>query len=81
LDGVALNNGDWTYSQNTLYHIFTTNSVIEAGTISTLGFEAVFNPRNANGIYTMTAQIVAGSGGEVRINNNSDAEKVFYFIN
>jgi hypothetical protein len=28
----------------------------------------------------MTAQILAGSGGEVRINNNSDAERIVYFI-
>jgi hypothetical protein len=48
--------------------------------VNVTSFEGVFNPRNANGIYTMTAQILAGSGGEVRINNNSDAERIVYFI-
>jgi hypothetical protein len=80
LDGTTLENARWTYSQNASYHIFTTTSVLEGGTTSTLGFEGVFNPRNANGIYTMTAQILAGSGGEIRINNNSDAERIVYFI-
>jgi hypothetical protein len=54
--------------------------VIDGGTSSLFGFRARFDPRNAIGVYTMTAQIIAGSGGEVRINNNSDAESITYFI-
>jgi hypothetical protein len=80
LNGTSLDNGKWTYSQNDSHHIFTSTDVLKGGAKSTIGFEAVFDPRSENGIYTFTAQIVAGSGGEVRINNNSDAERIIYFI-
>ena len=33
------------------------------------------------GKYTITSQIIAGSGGENRIDNNVDAEVLDYFIN
>jgi hypothetical protein len=80
LGPTALNNAVWSYSSNTLYHIFTTTSVIPAGSFSTFGFKATFSPGNTKGVYTITSQIISGSGGENRTNNNVDSEKLDYFV-
>jgi hypothetical protein len=45
-----------------------------------IGFFAQWNAGQTQGVYTITAQIVEGSGAEIRINNNVDAEKLDYFI-
>ena len=73
-----LNNADWTYSSNPSYHIFTTTSVITAGSRSVFGFRVTFNPGSTKGISSFTSQILSGSGGEVRIDNNADSKKLEY---
>jgi hypothetical protein len=73
-----LNNGNWTYSSNASYHIFTTTSVITAGNRSVFGFRATFNPGNTKGVASITSQILSGSGGEVRTDNNVDSKKLEY---
>ena len=73
-------NSVWTYSQNTTHHIFTTSNVIDAGTFSRFGFYANWNAGETWGVYTITSQIDSWSGGENRIDNNVDAEKIDYFI-
>ncbi len=80
LGSTTLNNNVWSYSSDATYHIFTTNSVISAGSYSYFGFRAIWNAGQTVGIYTITSQIVEGSGGENRIDNNVDAEKIDYFI-
>lgn len=80
LSDISLNNSEWTYSDDSLNHIFTSTSVISAGGFSTFGLVAEFDPAFAKGFYTLTSQIASGSGGEVRINNNVDAEKINFFI-
>jgi hypothetical protein len=80
LGSTPVNNSDWTFSDTDPdYYIFTTPAVIPAGLFSTFGFDAVFSPGNASGISTITAQIRSGSGGENRVNNNADSEKIDYF--
>ncbi|TRZ76713.1 MAG: hypothetical protein D4R97_00375, partial [Bacteroidetes bacterium] len=81
LISTSLNNADWSYSSDASYHIFTTTSVIPAGSFSTFGFKATFTPGNTKGLYTITSQILSGSGGENRTNNNVDSEKLDYFFN
>ena len=81
LGGTPLNNPVWAYSQNTTQHIFTTTATIPAGGFSTFGFKALWNAGQTQGLYTITSQIDSFSGGENRIDNNSDAEKLDYFIN
>jgi hypothetical protein len=77
-----VSNASWTYNgSNPFYHIFTTSSVITAGSFSTFGFVASFNPLNTDGTYTMTSTIASGSGTENRTTNNSDSEKADYFHN
>jgi hypothetical protein len=80
LGSITLDNNVWTYSQDPTYHIFTTTSSIAAGGFSYFGFNATWNAGQTKGIYTITSQIVSGSGGENRIDNNVDAEKLDYFI-
>lgn len=80
LSGVPLNNNLWTYDPNNpAYHIFRKNGGLAAGTLSSLGFKARFNPGSAKGVSTMTVQILPGKGGETATTNNSDSEKLDYF--
>ncbi len=79
LGTVALNNNVWSYSSDANNHIFTSTSVIPARGYTTFGFRVTFNPGSTRGIYTITSQIVSGGGGEVRISNNVDSEKIDYF--
>jgi len=79
LGSTTLNNNVWSYSSNTINHIFTTSAVIPAGGYSTFGFRVTFNPGSTKGFYSITSQIVSGGGGEIRVNNNVDSEKIDYF--
>jgi chitodextrinase len=79
LNETALNNSDWTYSRDETNHIFSSSVVIQAGGFSTLGFTIVFNPDTSRGLYTVTSQLVSGSGGEIRSSNNADSERLDYF--
>ena len=69
----------WTYSEDDVNHIFQTSSVIAAGSSLIFGFMVTFNPGNTRGTYSITSQIESGGGGEVRVNNNVDSEKIDYF--
>jgi hypothetical protein len=77
--GTPLDNSVWTYSSDAINHIFTTAAVIPAGGSTTFGFMVTFNPGSTRGIYTVTSQLVSGSGGEIRVSNNADSEKLDYF--
>ena len=74
-----VNNSIWTYSSDAINHIFTTSGVITAGSYSRFGFRVTFNPGSANGSTPVTSQLVSGSGGEIKVNNNADSEKIDYF--
>ncbi|MEZ5047450.1 MAG: Ig-like domain-containing protein [Chitinophagaceae bacterium] len=78
----TLNNSQWTYDgSNLFFHVFTTTATINAGSFSTFGFTATFNPLNSDGKYTMTSTISSGSGSETRTNNNTDSEAADFFHN
>lgn len=80
IDANSLNNSVWDYtSTDPGYHIFTTSDMITQGAVSAFGFKARFDPRKTKGIYTITGQIISGSGNENRVNNNADSEKLNYF--
>jgi hypothetical protein len=83
IGGVTVHNSSWSYNgSDPTYHIFTTTNgtSITSGGFLTFGFDAVWNAGQTKGVYTITSQITSGSGGEVRIDNNVDAEKIDYFI-
>jgi len=72
----------WSYSgTDPNYHVFTTSSPIAPGGYSTFVINASWNAGQTTGIYTITSQMDSHSGGEVRVNNNVDAERIDYFIN
>jgi hypothetical protein len=81
IEGVPLNNSAWSYSSDAEYHIFTSEAVIEAGEFSMIGLRALWDAGPTEGVFTLTSQIVGGSGGEVRVDNNVDAEAIEYFEN
>ncbi len=74
-----LNNSDWSYSEDAINHIFTSDVAIPAGGLSNFGFRVTFDPGSTRGLYTITAQLDSGSGGEERVGNNVDSEKIDYF--
>lgn len=74
-----LDNIDWSYASDEINHVFTSSTSIQDGGYSTFGFRVTFDPGNTRGVYTITSQIVSGGGGEVRVNNNADSEKIDYF--
>ena len=80
ISSVTVHNSQWSYDgSDPNYHVFTTNAVISAGSSSAIGIKVKFDPQNARGSYTITSQLQSGSGGEMRVNNNADAEKLDYF--
>jgi protocatechuate 3,4-dioxygenase beta subunit len=81
LGSTALNNAVWEHSEDSTHHIFKSTEVIPAGGYSYFGFRAVWDAGQTRGRYTITSQIDSWSGGEDRIDNNVDAERLDYFIN
>ena len=80
IGNTPVNNAFWNYSADESYHIFTSDAPIDCGLSSTFGFHATWDAEYMTGKYTITAQILSWSGGECRIDNNVDAEKLDYFI-
>jgi hypothetical protein len=78
LSSTALDNADWSYSDDQHSHIFTTMAVIPASDYSVFGFRATFTPGQTRGVFTITCQIDSWSGGENRIDNNVDSQRLEY---
>ncbi|GAB4039462.1 hypothetical protein GCM10028774_40910 [Spirosoma jeollabukense] len=79
--GKLVQNSIWTFdgTSNPNAYIFTTSEVINPGSKKSFGLTGILTPGNTQGTLSISTTIVGGSGGEVRINNNSDAEKIDYF--
>ena len=76
--GFTVNNVEWTLTQDATAFIFTTNTVITGGTQLNFGFSAAWDAAQTSGTATYTVNIVSGSGGEVRTDNNSSAASADY---
>ena len=76
-------NSVWSFdaSSDPDYYILTTNSVIGASDQLSFGLTGTLTPGATAGALTLSAVIVGGSGGESKITNNSDADKIDYFQN
>lgn len=82
IDGVALENNKWAFSETAEHYIFTTvNSsiVIPSGGSSMIGLKARWSSAEQRGAYTITVQIDSYSGREMPIKNNSDGERIEFF--
>ncbi len=75
----AVENSDWTYSSGTLFHEFTTNNVIQGKQRLSFGYIGMYDPQGTAGQTSITATLVANSGGDSTTSNNSDSEKIAYF--
>lgn len=80
---IPVNNSLWTLDAATspAFYIFNTTAIIPAEGSLKLGFTAVIRPGNTRGKLNITTTLLQGSGGEIRVSNNTDSESVDYFIN
>ena len=80
--GRMVSNGSWTLdNSNGAYYLLTSKSGVSVGAKTKLsfGFTGTLTPGATSGTLTLTSTIEGGSGGEVRTNNNSDADKIDFF--
>ncbi|WP_420149603.1 collagen-binding domain-containing protein [Spirosoma sp.] len=81
--GKTVNNASWTFdgSSDEDYYILTAKAgqVIAAGDILSFGLTGSITPGATSGTLTMTSVIAPYSGGEEKITNNTDADKIDFF--
>ncbi|WP_420147305.1 hypothetical protein [Spirosoma sp.] len=79
--GQTVNNSVWSFDpvSNLDYYVLTTNEVVGAGNLLAFGLSGTLTPGATSGTLTFTTVIAPGSGGEVRITNNTDADKIDFF--
>ena len=80
LNGHLVQNNAWSFSgpSGGLYTL-TTPNVIAAGEVLSFGLTGSLAPRSTTGVLTASSILMGGSGGEVRLDNNNDADKIDYF--
>ncbi|GAB4035543.1 hypothetical protein [Spirosoma jeollabukense] len=79
--GKTVQNGQWSFdalSDNTFY-ILTNTQGLPGNSKSSFGLTGVNTPGNTKGSLTITASVAEVTGGEVKITNNTDADKIDYF--
>ena len=77
--GKQVQNSSWRFdNSNDNFYILTTEGRAGQGH-KTFGLTGVLTPGNTKGSLTITSTIAGVSGGEVKITNNSDADKIDYF--
>lgn len=78
--GRTVQNSRWTLNNSDpSYYTLQTTQLIAPGDKLSFGLSGSINPGSTSGALTISAVIVGGSGGEVRIDNNADADKINSF--
>ena len=78
--GRPVQNSVWTFDDsNEAYYLLTTTSSVAAGNKLSFGLTGVATPGASSGTLAISTAIIGKSGGEVRTNNNIDADKIDYF--
>lgn len=80
IGNIPVNNGKWSFSEDSEFYTFKSNAVIVGLGVLNFGVTGTFNPNGANGTMALTAIISNGSGGEVNSANNTDNETITYFV-
>ncbi|MBD2753635.1 hypothetical protein [Spirosoma validum] len=82
LDGRSVQNSLWSFDRNSSpgYYVLTTSQAVAAGNKLSLGLTGMLTAGATSGDLTISA-VLMGSGGEVRVNNNTDADKINVFPN
>ena len=83
VSGRAVSNSSWTFdaTSNSNFYILTTNSVIAADGLLSVGFTTTFNPNSTKGSTPIVATILLGSGGEIDDTDNVDNDILTYNFN
>ena len=79
--GHPVQNSVWTFdgTSNSNAYILTTTQVIGAGSRLSVGLSSTLTPGQTRGRLSITATLVGGSGGEMTLTNNTDADQLEYF--
>ncbi|MBD2754866.1 sialate O-acetylesterase [Spirosoma validum] len=78
--GRPVQNSQWTLDNtDPSYYVLQTTQTIAPGDKLSFGLTGNINPGSTSGALTLSSVIVGGSGGEVRVDNNADADKINSF--
>ncbi|CAN5609922.1 hypothetical protein BH09BAC4_BH09BAC4_25390 [soil metagenome] len=79
--GKVVQNGGWTFdgTSNDSFYLLRTIQVLGPKAKRSFGLTGVLKPGNTKGALTITTTIAGLSGGEFRLTNNSDSDKIDYF--
>ncbi|WP_420149685.1 hypothetical protein [Spirosoma sp.] len=78
--GRPVANSVWSLDDsNPDYYILSTAAGIEGGSSLSFGLLVKLTPGGTSGIYSVGATISPSSGGELKLNNNVDVDKITYF--
>lgn len=80
--GKTVQNNVWSMNavSSPTYYVLTTNAIINAGDKLSFGLEGSLVPSGSAGIFSISTILIGGSGGEVKTDNNTDSDKVEYFL-
>lgn len=77
-DNKAVQNSAWTLdSSDENYYVLTINQVIASGGTLSVGLSGTLNPDATTGTLSLTTTLTGG--GETRVTNNTDADRIDYF--
>ncbi|WP_191041179.1 Ig-like domain-containing protein [Spirosoma validum] len=75
----SVQNSAWTFdNSNGNYYILRTNQPVAPGDRLSFGFTGTLAPGATTGVVTVSS-VITGIAGEVKANNNIDADKIDYF--
>lgn len=79
--GRSVQNPLWNFDDksNDSYYLLTTTTPISAEDMLSFGLTGILTPGATTGVLTVSAVILSNSGGDFRVRNNVDADKVEYF--
>ncbi|MBD2757262.1 beta strand repeat-containing protein [Spirosoma validum] len=79
LAGRSIQNSSWSFASEGSYYVLTSSQSIPGGDKLSFGLSGPLSSGGTGGLLTVSATVTGGSGGESRLNNNVDADKVDYF--
>lgn len=79
----SVQNSVWSFddSSDPDYYLLTTSTSVPANGLLSFGLTGTLTPGSTAGTLAVGTVIVGGSGGETKVANNSDADKIDYFQN
>jgi hypothetical protein len=73
-------NSLWSFDgSNPSYYVLTTTQPLAAASQLSVGLSGVMSPGATAGALTVSATVVSVGGGEAKLTNNIDADKIEYF--